>query len=243
MGGARFESCVSSRTLRIVRVLQHSLPLERTWATRVLGGQARARGAGGRRRARYGSALSRRAPGRSPSLNVGGIQRPHAVLHAPTARTMRSTRAAPGRDAGRGDEAATRGPDGIHGCDPSPSARIVGGDVRYRTSVRSPTPHKVLIRIIRTQDADNATLHWDWNPVRRPKAVTGHGSAGRRPSLACTGGTSECRAAGRRPALAGPKARHCGARSVRAAQCAVRYVRRAAQQYAHPIYIIIYTAR
>ena len=33
------------------------------------------------------------------------------------------------------------------------------------------------------QDADNATLHWDWNPVRRPKAVTGHGSAGRRPSL------------------------------------------------------------
>ena len=97
--------------------------------------------------------------------------------------------------------------------------------------------------IIRTQDADNATLHWDWNPVRRPKAVTGHGSAGRRPSLACTGhgsagrrpslactgagrrpalacigGTSECRAAGRRPALAGPKARHCGARSVRAAQ-------------------------
>jgi len=37
--------------------------------------------------------------------------------------------------------------------------------------------------IIRTQDADNATLHWDWNPVRRPKAVTGHGSAGRRPSL------------------------------------------------------------
>jgi len=98
-------------------------------------------------------------------------------------------------------------------------------------------------RSIWFQDADNATLHWDWNPVRRPKAVTGHGSAGRRPSLACTGhgsagrrpalactgagrrpalactgGTSECRAAGRRPALAGPKARHCGARSVRAAQ-------------------------
>ena len=51
--------------------------------------------------------------------------------------------------------------------------------------------------IIRTQDADNATLHWDWNPVRRPKAVTGHGSAGRRPSLACTGHGS----AGRRPSL------------------------------------------
>ena len=48
------------------------------------------------------------------------------------------------------------------------------------------------------QDADNATLHWDWNPVRRPKAVTGHGSAGRRPSLACTGHGS----AGRRPSLA-----------------------------------------
>ena len=47
------------------------------------------------------------------------------------------------------------------------------------------------------QDADNATLHWDWNPVRRPKAVTGHGSAGRRPSLACTGHGS----AGRRPSL------------------------------------------
>ena len=30
------------RTLRIVRVLQHSLPLERTWATRALGSHARA---------------------------------------------------------------------------------------------------------------------------------------------------------------------------------------------------------
>jgi len=50
------------------------------------------------------------------------------------------------------------------------------------------------------------------------RPALGHGSAGRRPALACTGGTSECRAAGRRPALAGPKARHCGARSVRAAQ-------------------------
>jgi len=49
-------------------------------------------------------------------------------------------RAGPGRDARRGDEAATRGPDGIHGCDPRPSARIVGGDVRYWTGVRSPTP-------------------------------------------------------------------------------------------------------
>jgi len=91
-------------------------------------------------------------------------------------------------------------------------------------------------------------------PGRRPaRPALGHGSAGRRPALACTGagrrpalactgGTSECRAAGRRPALAGPKARHCGARSVRAAQWAVRCVRRAAQQYAHLIHIIIYTA-
>ena len=76
---------------------------------------------------------------------------------------------------------------------------------------------------IRIQDADNATLHWDWNPVRRPKAVTGHGSAGRRPSLglhwarecrpkAVTGlhWARECRpkavtghgSAGRRPSLA-----------------------------------------
>ena len=56
-------------------------------------------------------------------------------------------------------------------------------------------------------------------PGRRPaRPALGHGRAGRRPALACTGGTSECRDAGRRPALAGPKARHCGARSVRAAQ-------------------------
>ena len=61
------------------------------------------------------------------------------------------------------------------------------------------------------QDADNATLHWALEPVRRPKAGTGHGSArpkagtactghgtaGRRPALACTGHGS----AGRRPAL------------------------------------------
>ena len=113
------------RTLRIVRVLQHSLPLERTRAARALGGHARARGAGGRRRARYGSALTGRAPGRSPSLNVGGLERPHAVLPAPTARAMRSTRAAPGGDTGRGDEAATRSSNGVHGCDPRPSARIV----------------------------------------------------------------------------------------------------------------------
>ena len=59
-------------------------------------------------------------------------------------------------------------------------------------------------------------LHWAREC--RPKAGTGRTGAGRRPALACTGGTSECRAAGRRPALAGPKARHCGARSVRAAQ-------------------------
>jgi len=73
------------------------------------------------------------------------------------------------------------------------------------------------------QEADKATLHWDWNPVRRPKAVTGHGSAGRRPSLglhwarecrpkAVTGlhWARECRpkavtghgSAGRRPSLA-----------------------------------------
>ena len=30
-----------------------------------------------------------------------------------------------------------------------------------------------------SQDADNATLHWALEPVRRPKAGTGHGSAGR----------------------------------------------------------------
>ena len=64
-------------------------------------------------------------------------------------------------------------------------------------------------RFASTQDADNATLHWDWNPVRRPKAVTGHGSAGRRPSLGLHW-ARECRpkavtghgSAGRRPSLA-----------------------------------------
>jgi len=78
--------------------------------------------------------------------------------------------------------------------------------------------------IIRTQDADNATLHWDWNPVRRPKAVTGHGSAGRRPSLACTGHGS----AGRRPPAEGRRWRGrrpgTAARAVcarRSEQCAV----------------------
>merc|ERR1712070_1346254 len=100
---------------------------------------------------------------------------------------------------------------------------------------------------LRNHDADNATMEWGMEPIRRPKAGTGvrsarpkagtglrwghwghgvpgrrpalactgawgHGVPGRRPALACTGGTSECRAAGRRPALAGPKARHCGAR-------------------------------
>ena len=58
----------------------------------------------------------------------------------------------------------------------------------------------------------------DWSPFAGRKPALGHGVPGRRPALACTRGTSECRAAGRRPALAGPKARHCGARSVRAAQ-------------------------
>jgi len=57
-------------------------------------------------------------------LDVGGLERPHAVLPAPTARAMRSTRAALGGDAGRGDEAATRGPNGVHGCDPRPSAIV-----------------------------------------------------------------------------------------------------------------------
>ena len=66
------------------------------------------------------------------------------------------TRAAPGGDAGRGDEAATRGPNGVHGCDLRPSARIAGGDVRYRTGVRSPTPHKVLRA--RTSDEFKETI-------------------------------------------------------------------------------------
>merc|ERR1711967_229517 len=37
------------------------------------------------------------------------------------------------------------------------------------------------LRLLRLadQDADNATLHWALEPVRRPKAGTGHGSAGR----------------------------------------------------------------
>ena len=147
------------RTLRIIRVLQHPRPLERTRTARALGGHARARGATGRRRARYGSALARRAPSRSPSLDVGGLERPHALMPAPTTRAMRSTRAAPGGDAGRGNEAATRGPNGVHGCDPSPSARIVSGDVRYRTGVRSPTPHKVLRAHERRVQGDDSHLH------------------------------------------------------------------------------------
>jgi len=72
---------------------------------------------------------------------------------------MRSTRAAPGGDAGRRDEAATRGPNGVHGRDPRPSARIMGGEVRYRTSVRSPTPQKVLRAHERRVQGDDSHLH------------------------------------------------------------------------------------
>ena len=42
----------------------------------------------------------------------------------------------------------------------------------------------------------------EWSPFAGRRPALGHGVPGRRPALACTGGT-ECRAAGRRPALAG----------------------------------------
>ena len=97
---------------------------------------------------------------------------------------MRSTRAALGRDAGRGDEAATRGPDGIHGCDPRPSARIVGGDVRYWTGVRGPTPHKVLRAHERRIQGDGSRLPWgplaaghpNWRRPPSPPDAQTHGA-------------------------------------------------------------------
>jgi len=43
---------------------------------------------------------------------------------------------------------------------------------------------------LRNLDADNATMEWGMEPIRRPKAGTGARSArGRRPALAYTGGT------------------------------------------------------
>ena len=136
---------------------------------------AHARGAGGRRCAHDGSALTRRASGRCPSLKVGGLQRPHIILPAPTTCAMRSARAALGRAAGRGEEATTRGLDGIHGCDPRPSVRIVSGDVRYWTGVRGPEPHKVLRAHERRVQGDGSRLPW-------PPLATGHPNRRRPPS-------------------------------------------------------------
>ena len=42
------------------------------------------------------------------------------------------------------------------------------------------------------QDADNATVHWALEPIRRPKAGTGPGSARPKAGTACTG-ARECR--------------------------------------------------
>jgi len=67
-------------------------------------------------------------------------------------------------------------------------------------------------------------------PGRRPaRPALGHGSAGRRPALACTGGTSECRAAGCRPKAGagwaeGPALRRaqCARGAVSSALCTAR---------------------
>ena len=101
----------------------------------------------------------------------------HHPARAYNTWTMRSARAAPRRAAGRGNEATTRGPDGTHGCDPRPSARIVGRDVRYWTGVRGPAPHKVL----RAHDHERR-VQGDGSRLPWPPLATGHPNRRRPPS-------------------------------------------------------------
>ena len=94
MGGARVESFVSSNT----RCLSSARGLREHWAVM-------------RARAAPEAGAAPATGTRSLGVHKAGLQASMSedsnVLPAPTARTMRSTRAAPGRDAGRGDEAVS----------------------------------------------------------------------------------------------------------------------------------------
>ena len=113
-------------------------------------------------------ALTGRAAGGPPIPNVGGLQRPHAILPAHTTCVMRATRAAPGRAAECGHEATARDPDLIHGCAPRPSTRVVSGDARFWTGVCDPAPHKMLRPQMRRVEGEGCRVPWSSLAAGRP---------------------------------------------------------------------------